>query len=194
MTNTQPEPGRCRICGCTDEKPCRMLPNPDMPIAGQTLVNCEWADHSRTLCTNPHCLRKARSNSCSTLAALVGVLSLRACGIRCFGFSVKMQRYARFFLGLCNLYRNECCLDKFRARNRHCSVPALITSTKMLELRLLLTPTMLLELRSSRERALCGNRGRRTQARTRHLVRLLSPIRLSRFFPPRSRVRQAAKP
>jgi hypothetical protein len=41
------EPGRCRICGCTDEKPCRMLPNPDRPIAGQTLVNCEWADHSR---------------------------------------------------------------------------------------------------------------------------------------------------
>jgi hypothetical protein len=26
-----------------------MLPNTDKPIAGQTLVNCEWADGSRTL-------------------------------------------------------------------------------------------------------------------------------------------------
>ncbi len=56
------EPGRCRICGCTDEKPCRMLPDPDRSPAGQNLITCQWADKSRTLCTNPACLRKARSN------------------------------------------------------------------------------------------------------------------------------------
>jgi hypothetical protein len=53
------EPGTCRICGCTDLKPCRMLPDPERPIAGQNLMNCAWVDKSRTLCTNPACLRKA---------------------------------------------------------------------------------------------------------------------------------------
>jgi hypothetical protein len=51
--------GKCYICGCTDGKPCRMLPDPDAPIAGQKIVNCAWADKSRTLCTNPKCLRQA---------------------------------------------------------------------------------------------------------------------------------------
>jgi hypothetical protein len=38
-----PKAGRCRICGCTDEKPCQMLPDPDSPIAGQNLTTCAWA-------------------------------------------------------------------------------------------------------------------------------------------------------
>jgi len=46
------EAGKCRICGCTDAKPCRMVPDPDSPIAGQKIVNCAWADGSRTLCTS----------------------------------------------------------------------------------------------------------------------------------------------
>ena len=56
-----PKAGTCRVCGCTDEKPCRMLPDP-IPIAGQNLTTCAWADGSRTLCTNPKCLRQARAS------------------------------------------------------------------------------------------------------------------------------------
>ena len=55
------EAGKCRICGCTDEKPCRMVPDPDVPIAGQAIVSCAWADESRTLCTNRKCLRQAEA-------------------------------------------------------------------------------------------------------------------------------------
>src|SRR5215470_906515 len=45
------EAGKCPVCDCTDEKACRMVPDPDAPIAGQKIVNCAWADNSRTLCT-----------------------------------------------------------------------------------------------------------------------------------------------
>jgi hypothetical protein len=44
---------------CTTEKPCRYVPNPHAPPAGQLVLTCEWADKSQTLCTNPMCLEKA---------------------------------------------------------------------------------------------------------------------------------------
>jgi hypothetical protein len=52
--------GVCRVCGCTDAKPCRMVEHPEAPIAGQQIVSCAWADETHTLCTNPACLRTAK--------------------------------------------------------------------------------------------------------------------------------------
>ena len=52
--------GTCRYCGCNEEKPCRYVPNPHGPIAGQPVITCEWADKTKTLCTNPLCLEKAK--------------------------------------------------------------------------------------------------------------------------------------
>ena len=43
QTTSKPHPG---ICGCPDDKPRRMLPNLDRPIAGQNLATCEWADET----------------------------------------------------------------------------------------------------------------------------------------------------
>jgi hypothetical protein len=48
-----PEPGTCRICGCTEFNACHI----EEP--GGDIVPCGWADDSRTLCTNPACLEKA---------------------------------------------------------------------------------------------------------------------------------------
>lgn len=53
--------GVCRICGCTEAKRCRSVPDPDSPPQGQKLVTCTWADKKRTLCTNPRCLQKAKN-------------------------------------------------------------------------------------------------------------------------------------
>jgi hypothetical protein len=53
--------GICRICGCTTEKPCRYMPNPHAPPAGQPGLTCEWADKSQTHCTNPACLERAEA-------------------------------------------------------------------------------------------------------------------------------------
>jgi hypothetical protein len=39
--------GRCRVCGCTDRRPCQLL-EPFRP--------CGWANVSHTLCDNPRCL------------------------------------------------------------------------------------------------------------------------------------------
>ena len=40
-------PGTCRYCGCTDLDGCRL---PD----GET---CCWIDATRTVCSNPSCIR-----------------------------------------------------------------------------------------------------------------------------------------
>lgn len=47
-----PQPGRCRICGCTD---------PDLrpPMPG-SLIFVAWADETRTLCENPDCIAEAK--------------------------------------------------------------------------------------------------------------------------------------
>jgi len=54
------QPGACRICGCTEYKRCRYLPRPGVPLGSQPLMTCKWADDSKTLCTNPVCLEKAK--------------------------------------------------------------------------------------------------------------------------------------
>jgi hypothetical protein len=44
---TAPAPGRCRHCGCTEDQAC-VLGNGDA---------CAWVDGSRTVCSNPSCIR-----------------------------------------------------------------------------------------------------------------------------------------
>jgi hypothetical protein len=52
--DVMPNPGRCRICGCTETSACVGI-----PLAKGVVGACSWADSSRTLCTNPDCLEKA---------------------------------------------------------------------------------------------------------------------------------------
>jgi hypothetical protein len=40
-------PGRCRHCGCTDDRACR-LHDGDA---------CCWIDSTRTVCSNPECIK-----------------------------------------------------------------------------------------------------------------------------------------
>lgn len=53
-----PEPGRCRICGCTEDRACNRMADDPQPGWHQP---CGWADHTQTLCDNPACLAAARS-------------------------------------------------------------------------------------------------------------------------------------
>ena len=57
------QPGVCRICGYTEYKPCRYLPRPGVPLGSQPVMTCEWAEESKTLCTNPVCLEKAKEET-----------------------------------------------------------------------------------------------------------------------------------
>ena len=50
--------GVCRICGCTETKPCLL-----QLIWGGALIACSWNNAARTLCTNPKCIRKARRSA-----------------------------------------------------------------------------------------------------------------------------------
>lgn len=50
-----PEPGRCRICGCTEAKACLV----EVAGVGQP-VACAWADLTKTLCDNPKCVAEAK--------------------------------------------------------------------------------------------------------------------------------------
>lgn len=43
---SHPEPGHCRVCGCTDAAPCT--------TDGATF--CWWVDIHHTLCSSPRCL------------------------------------------------------------------------------------------------------------------------------------------
>lgn len=49
-----PQPGRCRVCGCTESAACIGI-----PIREGVFANCSWADPSRTLCNNPECMARA---------------------------------------------------------------------------------------------------------------------------------------
>lgn len=49
--------GVCRICGCTDEEACVTKQSTEHGIA---YVTRSWQDRTKTLCTNPECLAKAR--------------------------------------------------------------------------------------------------------------------------------------
>jgi hypothetical protein len=42
-------PGTCRICGCTEDKPC---------IDGENGLPCCWVDAGRTLCDNLQCIAR----------------------------------------------------------------------------------------------------------------------------------------
>jgi hypothetical protein len=44
------KPGRCRVCGCTEDHPC--LSTED----GVRVVACAWLDTGRTLCSNVACV------------------------------------------------------------------------------------------------------------------------------------------
>jgi hypothetical protein len=43
-------PGRCRVCGCTELKPCQIRTDD----AG--FCPCWWVDKAHTLCSNPRCI------------------------------------------------------------------------------------------------------------------------------------------
>jgi NTP pyrophosphatase (non-canonical NTP hydrolase) len=47
------EPGRCRVCGCTDDAAC-ILPERSGEL-------CDWADDLHTLCDSPECLAAAEA-------------------------------------------------------------------------------------------------------------------------------------
>ncbi|MEJ7831298.1 MAG: hypothetical protein WKF79_00145 [Nocardioides sp.] len=45
-------PGMCRVCGCTENRPCSIP-------AGKASQTCGWVPNSdRTLCDNPDCVAK----------------------------------------------------------------------------------------------------------------------------------------
>lgn len=39
--------GICRHCGCTEERACRLYPGEP----------CNWIDNTRTVCSNPSCVK-----------------------------------------------------------------------------------------------------------------------------------------
>jgi hypothetical protein len=43
--------GVCRVCGCTEEKPCWLEWNDIDPAEP-----CAWLDPGHTICTNPACI------------------------------------------------------------------------------------------------------------------------------------------
>lgn len=44
-------PGKCRVCGCSQLKPCLFR------IAdGEPLLSCTWIDFDHTLCSNFRCI------------------------------------------------------------------------------------------------------------------------------------------
>lgn len=44
-------PGKCRVCGCSELKPCLFRTQPGHPV-----MACSWIDEQRTLCSNPRCV------------------------------------------------------------------------------------------------------------------------------------------
>ena len=50
IPSTVIQPGKCRVCGCTETTPCIYLHN------DEHLTPCGWMDAERTLCTNLHCV------------------------------------------------------------------------------------------------------------------------------------------
>lgn len=45
---------RCRICGCTFDRPC-FIANEQIEGDGR-LLTCSWVDRAHTLCSNPKCV------------------------------------------------------------------------------------------------------------------------------------------
>ena len=42
--------GVCRVCGCSDKRPCRYLEHSGAPIIDQRMIRCGWVDKAETLC------------------------------------------------------------------------------------------------------------------------------------------------
>lgn len=59
-----PQPGKCRICGCTQERACQVAVQPTHggPVAGAPwgYRPCGWADQTKTLCDGPDCITAAK--------------------------------------------------------------------------------------------------------------------------------------
>lgn len=47
---TDPTPGKCRICGCTEDRAC---------VDDLHATGCGWADSTRTLCDREVCMTAA---------------------------------------------------------------------------------------------------------------------------------------
>jgi hypothetical protein len=45
------EIGKCRVCGCTELAPCKLI---DRKTGG--IYPCAWVDVEKTLCVNPRCV------------------------------------------------------------------------------------------------------------------------------------------
>lgn len=54
----KPVKGVCQICGCTEEKPCKVP-----TAAGKHEEYCWWMDKTQTLCSNPECVEAARARA-----------------------------------------------------------------------------------------------------------------------------------
>jgi hypothetical protein len=46
--------GKCRVCGCTEERACIIQWGPGESL--DTVKACWWIDAKKTLCSNPKCL------------------------------------------------------------------------------------------------------------------------------------------
>jgi len=46
------ESGKCRFCGCTEDRACRVQ------VSGGNMVPCSWVDIAKTVCSNPDCLNQ----------------------------------------------------------------------------------------------------------------------------------------
>jgi ParB/RepB/Spo0J family partition protein len=53
-----PKAGTCRFCQCVEAHACVLQHG-----KGKTPVTCKWADKSKTLCTNPDCLKQAAKDA-----------------------------------------------------------------------------------------------------------------------------------
>jgi hypothetical protein len=59
-------PGKCRICGCSELRPCLFKIEP-----GHPLVACAWIDEERTLCSNPRCVAEIPLRELMAIAQIV---------------------------------------------------------------------------------------------------------------------------
>jgi hypothetical protein len=65
-----PEPGRCRICGCTNDRACALAVTYEGCAGGDhsdcptpvpfSKRSCGWTDNTQTLCDNPDCIAAAK--------------------------------------------------------------------------------------------------------------------------------------
>lgn len=52
-------PGKCRHCGCTEHNACRLADGDP----------CGWIDWTRTVCSNPSCVRAEQARKAQVQAA-----------------------------------------------------------------------------------------------------------------------------